>query len=251
MKMDIKTDLSGRSASRYSTRAIAASRSVIADAGIWLLFFLTIYVVMLLKVITYDTLYDNLFFGFYSILITVYILSRFLLSYFHKPVKFNLMYQPTVTFVVPAKNEEDNIRETLRRFAQVDYPLEKVEVIAINDGSTDQTYDEMLAAKYEIGPFVKRVEVVNWAENRGKRHGMAEGVKRAEHDIVIFIDSDSFIEPSCVKHLVKYFADPDIGAVSGHTDVFNRETNLLTQMQALRYYIAFSIYKAAESVFGN
>jgi hyaluronan synthase len=80
---------------------------------------------------------------------------------------------------------------------------------------------------------------------------MAEGVKRARHDIVIFIDSDSFVEPDCVRHLVKYFSEPAIGAVSGHTDVYNINTNLLTQMQALRYYIAFKVYKAAESVFGN
>jgi len=80
---------------------------------------------------------------------------------------------------------------------------------------------------------------------------MAEGVKQASHDIIIFIDSDSFIEPDCVRHLVKYFASESVGAVSGHTDVYNRETNLLTQMQALRYYIAFKIYKSAESVFGS
>ncbi len=54
-----------------------------------------------------------------------------------------------------------------------------------------------------------------------------------------------------MKHLVKYFADPNVGAVSGHTDVHNRNTNILTQMQAVRYYVAFTIYKAAESIFGN
>jgi hyaluronan synthase len=99
--------------------------------------------------------------------------------------------------------------------------------------------------------MIKHIEVVNWEVNRGKRHGMAEGVKRANHDIVIFVDSDSFIEPTCVTHLVKYFVDPSIGAVSGHTDVYNRDKNLLTQMQGIRYYIAFKVYKAAESVFGN
>jgi hyaluronan synthase len=54
-----------------------------------------------------------------------------------------------------------------------------------------------------------------------------------------------------VKHLTKYFADPEVGAVSGHTDVYNKETNILTRMQAIRYYISFKVYKAAESVFGT
>lgn len=221
------------------------------DAGLGFAFFFVIYVILVLKVLTYETVFDNLFFGLYSLLITVYILSRFLLSFFHRPVAFNPAYQPSVTFVVPAKNEAGNIAETLRRFSQINYPLDQVEIIAINDGSTDRTGEEMRQVAREIGHLVKRFEVVDWPTNRGKRHGMAEGVKRAEHDIIIFVDSDSFIEPDCVKHLTKYFADPEVGAVSGHTDVYNRNVNLLTQMQDVRYYIAFRVYKAAESVFGN
>lgn len=223
----------------------------IADFSVWVAFFFVIYIILVLKAITYDSFYSNWFFGFYSLLVTTYILSRFLFAYFHKPVKIDVNYEPTVSFVVPAKNEEGNIAETIRRFAEVDYPLDKVEVIAINDGSTDDTFREMEAVAEEIRSKIKRVEVVNWEENRGKRHGMHEGVTRAKHDIIIFIDSDSFIEPSCVRHLVKFFADKEVGAVSGHTDVYNRDTNLLTQMQGVRYYIAFTIYKAAESIFGS
>lgn len=233
---------------RFLLRAV---QIVVLDAGPWFLFFLVLYIIVLLKMVTYESIYDHIFFGIYSILITTYILSRFLLAYLHKPIRIDMCYEPTISFVVPAKNEEDNIAETIRRFAQVDYPKNKIEVIAINDGSTDGTLEQMVAVAREIQPVVTRVEVVDWRENKGKRHGMAEGVLRARHDIVIFIDSDSFVEPSCVRHLVKYFADPDIGAVSGHTDVFNHDTNLLTQMQAIRYYIAFKVYKAAESVFGN
>lgn len=228
-----------------------ALRRAARDPGVWLSFFIVIYLILLLKVVTYETLYDSLFFGIYSLLITTYILSRFLLAYFHKPVKEDSSYRPTVSFVVPAKNEEENIAETLRRFTEVDYPLEKVEVIAINDGSTDGTLAEMRRVATEAGHRVRRFEVVDWKTNRGKRRGMYEGAKRATHDIVIFVDSDSFVEPSVVRHLVKYFADRRIGAVSGHTDVWNRDTNLLTQMQAIRYYIAFAVYKAAESAFGT
>src|SRR6185436_2840688 len=110
--------------------------------------------------------------------------------------------------VVPAKNEGENIRETIRRFGEVEYPREKIEVIAIDDGSTDNTLDQMFAAATDIGNRVARVEIVHWDENKGKRYGMAEGVKKAKHDIVIFIDSDSFIEPDAVRHLIKYFAMP-------------------------------------------
>lgn len=221
------------------------------DALVWLFFFGTIYVIAMLKVVSFPAIRDHPFFGFYSIVITTYILSRFLLAYLHRPFPIDPAYEPSITFVVPAKNEEDNIAETLRRFAQVNYPSDKIEVVAINDGSTDRTYREMGKAMKEIRPYIRRGEVVNWRKNRGKRHGMAEGVLRATHDIIIFIDSDSFVEPDCVRHLTKYFIDPEVGAVSGHTDVYNRDTNLLTQMQTIRYYIAFRVYKAAESVFGT
>lgn len=230
---------------------VRAWRYITGDMGPWFFFFVAIYIIITLKAITFHTVYDHIFFGVYSILITSYILSRFLLAYIHKPVRVDAAFEPTVTFVVPAKNEEANIHETLRRFGEVAYPLEKIEVIAINDGSTDGTLTEMWRAHGDIASRIKRFEIVDWKQNRGKRAGMAEGARRATHDIVIFIDSDSFIEPQAVRHLTKYFSDPEVGAVSGHTDVWNRDTNLLTQMQAIRYYIAFAVYKAAESVFGN
>ncbi len=222
-----------------------------SDVGLWFLFFLTIYVIVVIKFGTGSSLRDHFFFGLYSVAITLYILSRFVFAYFHKKVSVDLSYEPTVAFVVPAKNEGDNIFETLSRFALVDYPKEKIEVIAVNDGSTDHTLSEMRRAAQALATQIRRVEIVDWTENRGKRAGMAEGVMRARSDIVIFIDSDSFVEKDCVRHLVKYFSMPDVGAVSGHTDVYNADANWLTQMQTVRYYIAFRIYKAAESVFGN
>ena len=107
----------------------------------------------------------------------------------------------------------------------------------------------MLKAGDELAEKGIEVTTVQWEVNRGKRDGMAEGIKRAKNDIVIFVDSDSFVAPDSVKHLVKYFVDPKMGAVAGHTDVYNIDTNALTRMQATRYYIAFSVYKAAESIF--
>src|SRR3989344_3969877 len=198
-----------------------ASERIMGDAGGWFFFFGIIYIILIFKVVSYESLSNHVFFGFYSLLITTYILSRFLLAYLRKPIRVDLRYEPTITFVVPAKDEEDNIAETIRRFGAVEYPHEKIEVIAINDGSTDGTLVAMQKATEAIRHSVHRVEVVDFRENRGKRQGMAEGVKRARHYVVIFVDSDSFIEPSAVRHLVKYFADPSVGAVSGHTDVWN------------------------------
>jgi hyaluronan synthase len=222
------------------------------DMGGQFLFFFVLYLIVLIKVLNGFGYYShNYFFFVYSMIIGIYILSRFLLSYFYTIKLSKEYYEPTVTFVVPAKNEEDNIAETIRRFSQVDYPKEKIEVITINDGSTDNTLAQMLEVKRECEQKGVTVHVLDWKVNQGKRAGMAEGVKLAKNEIIIFVDSDSFIDPSCVRHLVKCFAEKRIGAVSGHTDVHNADENLLTKMQAVRYYVAFKIYKAAESIFGS
>lgn len=220
----------------------------LTNASFWFLFFFVTYIIILAKII-HSPFQSNIFFSVYSVVITAFILSRFVLAYFHKSAEYDESYQPTVTFVVPAKNEEDNIAETIRRFARVDYPKEKIEVIAINDGSTDDTFEKMVNIKAELLEILP-VKIMDWKVNRGKREAMAEGVKRANNEIIIFVDSDSFVEPACVKHLTKYFSNPRVGAVSGHTDVYNKDTNLLTAMQGVRYFISFSIYKAAESIFG-
>ena len=222
-----------------------------SSLGFWFIFFFIIYVILLIKLTTGSYLNHSIFFGIYSVAITLYIFSRFLLAYLHAPVYSDSSYEPTISFVVPAMNEEDNIAETIRRFGEVEYPPQKIEVIAINDGSTDNTYQEMVRGIEEIRDKVAYVQVVDFEKNMGKRHGMAAGAKLAQNDIIIFIDSDSFVEKDCVRELVKYFVQPQIGAVSGHTDVFNKNTNVLTQMQTLRYFISFKVYKAAESIFGN
>ena len=225
-------------------------KNALSDIGLWFIFGLIIYLIILVKVNSNMSLGVSLFFNIYSLTITIYIFSRFILSYFHKSIPINESYEPTIAFVVPAFNEGDNIAQTMAKFAEVNYPKEKIEVITINDGSTDNTLEEMLRMQKELQKKIGSVKVINWEVNRGKRHGMATGVTEATSEIIIFIDSDSFIDKDCVKHLVKYFSIPKIGAVSGHTEVYNRDTNLLTQMQSVRYYIAFRVYKAAESVFG-
>lgn len=221
------------------------------DLGGWFLFFFLLYLISFIKLTSRVETPDDYFFTIYSVIIAVYILSRFLFAYFHKSLPFDPAYEPSVAFVIPAKNEADNIGKTIEHTLLSNYPKEKLEVITINDGSTDGTYQAMLAAAERGRALGVRVEVVNWIENQGKRPAMAEGVRRSKHEIIVFVDSDSFIDKDCVRHLVKYFNNPLVGAVSGHTDVYNRETNLLTKMQALRYYVAFHIYKAAESVFGS
>lgn len=218
----------------------------------WVVFFLLIYIVFVIKLITVQEIDNNILFGIYSISVSFYILSRFALAYFYEPesTQFDKNYQPTISFAVPSKNEEENIKETILRIAKTDYPKDKFDIIAVNDGSTDNTLAEMIKAKKMAARRGIKVTVIDWKINKGKREGMAACIKKSKKKIIIFIDSDSFVKSDTAKELVKYFIDPKVAAVAGHGYVANANTNALTKMQDVRYFVAFKAYKAAEALFG-
>jgi hyaluronan synthase len=78
---------------------------------------------------------------------------------------------------------------------------------------------------------------------------MAAGIRATEAEVIAFVDSDSVLEPDALRKLVQGFADPKVGAVCGHADVLNVGQSWLTRMQAVRYFVAFRVVKAAESIF--
>lgn len=149
--------------------------------------------------------------------------------------------------MIPCKNEEASIYKTIEKCFEANYDPNKLEVIVVNDGSTDGTKQILKKAAAQF----KRLTVVNWYENRGKRHAMAEGFKRAAGEIIVQLDSDSYIDPVTLPKLIEYFINPTIGAVCAHAYIENSDENILTRMQAAHYYIAFRISKAAESVFST
>ncbi len=221
--------------------------------NLWIIFYLIIYLILIIKLITIQEIDNGILFATYSISVSFYILSRFGLAYFHEPsvLVSDVAYEPTISFAVPSKNEGENIRETILKIANINYQKNKFNIIAINDGSDDNTLTEMLAAKYIIEKKSKvSVKVIDWKINKGKREGMAECVRQSNKDIVIFIDSDSFVDPEAARELVKYFVHNDVAAVAGHAYVANSDKNFLTKMQAVRYFVAFKAYKASESLFG-
>ncbi len=191
----------------------------------------------------------------YSIMAMVFLLSRYLLGAFYRPVPIDINYTPSVTIIIPCFNEEKWIGRTLQSCVNQDYPIDKLEVILVDDCSTDNSVKaaeetiEHLCQGNSRFKVRERVHIVRQAENKGKREALSEGVLRAHTDLVMFVDSDSFLDVFAVRNIVQPFKDPKMGGVSGRTDVANTYTNSLTRMQSVRYYIAFRIMKAAESVF--
>jgi hyaluronan synthase len=182
----------------------------------------------------------------YGFIVCGYIVTRFLFSVLYRPAK-DAGLEPHVAIVMPGFNEEDAIGRSLRSLLQLDYPAAKLEIVAVNDGSTDGT----LAAMHSVAADDRRVRVIDFRKNRGKRAAMAAGIRGTDAEIVAFVDSDSVLEPDALRKLVQGFADPKVGAMCGHADVLNLRESWLTRMQAVRYFVAFKVVKAAESLFSS
>ncbi|MFI5895077.1 bifunctional polysaccharide deacetylase/glycosyltransferase family 2 protein [Actinoplanes sp. NPDC051513] len=142
-----------------------------------------------------------------------------------------LRYLGPVSVVVPAYNEAANIAATVRSLVASDYP--SVEIIVVDDGSTDDTT-----------PIVERlglpgVHVVRQA-NAGKPAALNTGIRHARGDILVLVDGDTVLEPGAVGRLVQPLADARVGAVSGNAKVANRG-GLLGRWQHLEYVIGFNL----------
>lgn len=191
----------------------------------------------------------------YSIIAATFLLTRYLFASFYRPVPIDKDFTPGVTVIIPCFNEEKWIKRTVLGCINQDYPIDKLEVIVVDDSSNDQSREkireivEELKQKEERFAIEERLHYVFPEKNEGKRHVLAQGTLMAKHELVVFVDSDSFLDPFAIRNLVQPFKDTKMGGVSGRTDVANTYTNALTKMQAVRYYIAFRIMKAAEAYF--
>jgi hyaluronan synthase len=203
-----------------------------------------IFAVMYLNVRTMAYFWYSPFIYLYTMLLAVYFLSRFILSGLHRNPGLN-GYTPAVTIVISVRNEQEAIVRTLDTCYAADYPEDKREVIVVNDGSTDRT-PEVLEECRKRHPGLR----IFTLPPSGKRHGMATGVRNAKGEVVVFVDSDTFLFPTALRHIVSGFDDPTLGAAAGHTEVENAAVNWLTGLQDVRYYLSFKLMKTAESVFG-
>lgn len=196
----------------------------------------------------------NKYLYLYSIIASTFLLTKYAFAFFYKADSADENYTPGVTIIVPCFNEETWIRQTIINAMDQYYPQEKLEVIVVDDCSTDRSAEVIKDTINEIvtqeGPTVaSRIRYLLQPVNKGKRDALALGAQYAKHELLVFVDSDSFLNPYAIINLVQPFKDEKMGGVAGRTDVANTYTNSLTKMQSVRYYIAFRVMKAAEGIF--
>jgi hyaluronan synthase len=193
----------------------------------------------------------------YSIITAAFLLSRYFFGAFYHPFPVDPEYTPSITIVIPCFNEETWIDRTILSCIDQDYPPDKLEIIIVDDGSSDQSVSaikntvEKLWQESSRFMTQDRIRVFFQRHNQGKREAMALGIRNTRTELVAFVDSDSFLEPDAIRNLVQPMSDPKMAGVAGRTDVANIYTNWLTKMQCVRYYISFRIIKAAEAYFSS
>ncbi|GAA4695499.1 bifunctional polysaccharide deacetylase/glycosyltransferase family 2 protein [Phytohabitans rumicis] len=136
-----------------------------------------------------------------------------------------------VSVVVPAYNEKEGIAAAVRSLAAGDHP--GIEVIVVDDGSTDGTADIVDALA------LSNVRVIR-KPNGGKPGALNAGIAAARHDLVVMVDGDTVFEADSLRRLVQAFADPGVGAVAGNVKVGNRHS-LVARWQHIEYVIGFNL----------
>jgi cellulose synthase/poly-beta-1,6-N-acetylglucosamine synthase-like glycosyltransferase len=116
---------------------------------------------------------------------------------------------PPITIVVVAHNAGPAIRRTLEHLTAVDYPRDRRQILVVSDGSTDET--EAIAAEFAS----RGVEVLRLESRSGKTAAENAAGKLVRGEVVVSTDATLIVPPGSVKALVRHFADPSVGVVSG------------------------------------
>ncbi len=135
----------------------------------------------------------------------------------HKRPDSDTDYQPTVSFIISAYNEEDIIVEKLKNTVALDYPPDKLSIWVISDASSDKT-DKLVRGFNQADVHLLRVE-----GRKGKTHGITKVMEKIDSEVVVFSDANAIYQQEALRQLVKNFNDPRIGYVVGQAQYYKDE----------------------------
>ncbi|WGM89324.1 MAG: glycosyltransferase family 2 protein [Candidatus Bathyarchaeota archaeon] len=144
----------------------------------------------------------------------------------------NIVYEPKVSVLIPARDEEDVIERILQRMTELTYPKEKFEVIVIDDASTDQTAKnaKRFAKHYDYIHFVQRSQQEG---GKGKPEALNYALKFVSGEIIYCFDADYYPQRNVIEKLTESFKDPKVGAVQGRVTVLNESNTIITRLVTL------------------
>jgi hyaluronan synthase len=184
----------------------------------------------------------------YSLVFLIFQAVRTFLWWRYQPYTLPPGPLPRVTVIIPAYNEGAMVEKAIYSVAESDYPADRLEIICIDDGSRDDTWEYMRRAHWQ---HPELITAIRFPHNRGKREALYAGFTKGRGEYFVTVDSDSVIEPGTLRRIVApMIQDPAIGAVAGNVKVYNRAANLITRMLWVRFVLSFDFLRASQSAYG-
>jgi hyaluronan synthase len=152
---------------------------------------------------------------------------------------------PMLTVIIPAYNEGAMVETAIASVAMAHYPEGRLQIIAVDDGSRDDTWQHIRRAAQRFPGLVTPVRL---PQNLGKRGALAAGFRMAKGEVLVTVDSDSEIERGTLFAIAGPFRDPRVGAVAGKVVVRNRR-GVIPRMLHVRFVLSFDFLRSAQSMF--
>ncbi len=149
-----------------------------------------------------------------------------------RPQRLNLNYEPSISIMIPAHNEESVIRKTVENILTLDY--DDFEVFVIDDRSTDKTADVLRELEQEYNGKV-RILIRDKDAYPGKSAVLNDGLALCDKEVICVFDADARVKKDFLRVLLPYLAPEEIGAVQGRKIIINKEANILTRCQNNEY----------------
>jgi cellulose synthase/poly-beta-1,6-N-acetylglucosamine synthase-like glycosyltransferase len=185
------------------------------------------------------------------VVFTVFILVNggyYLYLYVVSKKKWNLIkdqnYLPSVTIIVPFYNEGEVIKLKLENLAKIKYPREKLQILMVNDASTDNSLNEVLNFKRASN---LEFTVINNNTRQGKNGSLNKALLYAKGDIIVVTDADAFLSPDILYQTMPYFADPSIGAIISREDLLKPDNSWVSKTEKAYFNLVYGLIKLAES----
>ncbi len=205
-------------------------------------------------------MFDLLLYSIFALLVAVmslYLVRHYIFSLtaLYKPRSqplyslHGLSFRPTVSVLIPARNEEAVLGRLLNRITELTYPKDKLEVIIVDDASEDDTgrIADEFAKAYSYFTVLHRGRGVG---GRGKASALNNGVKHATGKILICFDADYYPQVDIIEKLTGYFVDPEVGVVQGRITVLNEPTTLVSKLVALERIGGYRVDQLARDNLG-
>lgn len=188
---------------------------------------------------------------FVAFFVTSFILLQALLAALYRPVKRKNTEKelPSCSVLIPAFNEGKSVYDTIECVLQSDFPPEKMEVLVIDDGSDDDTWEWICKA---LQKYPQRVRGLHQEVNSGKKRALCRGITESRNEIIVTVDSDSLpVKDAIAQLLIPFNEDPSIGAVAGNIRVRNLRNGLIPRMLDVAFVFGCDFMRCAQSVTGR